>query len=224
VNQALETRPRVVVAAEHALFGDGLGTLLKSSRRFLVVHNTSDGFEALERTQELKPDVLVLDLAVFPEGALTPEMASSISPTALVVLTTSLNRTAIQMLIEFGARGVILKNSDAGLLVRGIRSVVAGKYWVGREPVTDFPQALYQLGARRPQRTFGLTARESEIVVAVAAAYTNKDIARLFAISETTVKHHLTNIFDKIGVSTRLELAMFAVSHGFQSDATLTSL
>jgi two-component system nitrate/nitrite response regulator NarL len=224
VDRALDIRPRVVIAAEHGLFGDGLRTLLKSSRRFLLVHYTSNGVEALQRTRELKPEVLVLDLAVFPERLISPVVADSLSPTALVVLTTALPRPAIQPLIELGARGVILKDARAGLLVRAIRAVLAGEYWVDREAVTDFAQALHRLEARKRQRPYGLTDRESEIVTAVASAYSNKDIAQLFAISETTVKHHLTNIFDKIGVSTRLELAMFAVSHGFQGDVTLTSL
>ena len=222
VDRALDARPRIVVAAEHALFGDGLRTVLKSSGRFLVVHNTSDGFDALRRTRELKPDVLVLDLAVFPERLMSPDLASSLSPTALVALTTALHRSTIQQVLELGARGVILKDARAGLLVRALRAVVAGDFWVDRESVTDFPQALHRLGAQKRPRTFGLTDRESEIVTAVAAAYSNRDIAHLFAISETTVKHHLTSIFDKVGVSTRLELAMFAVSHGFQNDAILS--
>ncbi len=87
-----------------------------------------------------------------------------------------------------------------------------------------FDRRCTGLGPGNGNIALGLTDRESEIVVAIAAAYSNKDIAHLFAISETTVKHHLTNIFDKTGMSTRLELAMFAVSHGLQTDATLTSL
>ena len=215
----MEGRPRIIVAAEHTLFGDGLRTLLKSSRRFAVVH-TRDGIEAFERTLQLKPDVLVLDLAVFPESLRSPAVASSLVPTALVALTTDLSPSSVQLIIELGARGVLLKDARAGLLVRAIRTVAAGEYWVDREPVADFRQALERLAARKRQPTFGLTHRESEIVAAVAAAYTNKDIAQLFEISETTVKHHLTNIFDKVGVSTRLELAMFAVNHGFQTDGT----
>ena len=218
MDRASDGRPRIVVAAEHALFGDGLRTLLKSSRRFVVVHSTSDGHEALRRTRELKPDVLVLDLAAFPDSVIPPGVASSLAPTALVVLTTAPHRSAIEVFIELGARGVILKDAGAGLLLRAIRSVIAGGYWVDREPVTDFAQALYRLGVRTRQRTFGLTDRESEIVGAVASAYSNKEIAQLFEISETTVKHHLTNIFDKVGVSTRLELAMLEPRWLFQRE------
>jgi DNA-binding NarL/FixJ family response regulator len=222
MDRPLGSRTSVIVAAEQGLFGDGLGTLLKSSRRFLVVHNTSDGVEALQRTRELRPDVLVLDLAVLPERLMSPELGASLPPTALVVLTPALARSAVQPLIDLGTRGVILKNARAGLLVRAIGEVVAGKYWVDREQATDFPEALHRLAARQRRRTYGLTDRESEIVAAVAAAYSNKDIAQRFDISETTVKHHLTNIFDKIGVSTRLELAMFAVSSGFQAGSLTT--
>jgi DNA-binding NarL/FixJ family response regulator len=181
----LGARPRIVIAAEHALFSDGLRTVLTSSRRFAVVHNTSDGVEAFRLTRELKADVLVLDLAIFPDGVMPPDVASSLAPTALVVLTTTLPRAAIQPLIELGARGVVLKEARAGLLLRAIRTVLAGKHWVDQEPVADFRQALGRLGARTRQRSFGLTDRESEIVAAVAAAYTNKDIAQRFDISET---------------------------------------
>jgi DNA-binding NarL/FixJ family response regulator len=219
VGGAVDSRPRVVVAAENALFGDGLRTLLKASRRFRVIHNSNHAIDALQRTRELKPDVLVLDLALLPESLDLREAAASLSPAALLVLTTSLDRAAIQPLIDVGTRGVVLKDARAHVLVRAIRAIVDGQLWVDRGPVTDLPQALQRLESMKRQRHFGLTNRECEIVAAIAEAYTNKDIAQRFEISETTVKHHLTNIFDKVGVSTRLELAMFAVSHGLQVDS-----
>jgi len=219
VGGAVNSRPRIVVAAENALFGDGLQTVLKASRRFRVIHNSNHAIDALQRTRELKPDVLVLDLAVLHEGFDLREAASSLSPTALLVLTSSLDRSAIQPLIDVGTRGVVLKDARASILLRAIRAIVDGQSWVDRGPVTDLPQALYRLESIKRQRRFRLTNRECEIVAAVADAYTNKDIAQRFEISETTVKHHLTHIFDKVGVSTRLELAMFAVSHGLQIDS-----
>jgi DNA-binding NarL/FixJ family response regulator len=91
---------------------------------------------------------------------------------------------------------------------------MAGQYWVGRETISNLVEYLRGLLAPPPtpkQRKFGLTPRELEIVSAVVAGYTNKDIAAHYKISEDTVKHHLSNIFDKLGVSTRLELALFAV-------------
>jgi len=100
--------------------------------------------------------------------------------------------------------------------LKRIHAVMNGEYWVGRESVSNLVQYLRNLvgstanSAR--QRKFGLTPRELEIVSAVVAGYANKEIAEHFKISEDTVKHHLSNIFDKVGVSTRLELALFAVN------------
>jgi DNA-binding NarL/FixJ family response regulator len=91
-----------------------------------------------------------------------------------------------------------------------------GQYWLGRESVNDMVETLRQLmladeQGRKPQ--FGLTKRELDVVGAIVTGSSNKDVARKFSISEDTVKHHLTNIFDKTGVSNRLELALFAVHH-----------
>jgi DNA-binding NarL/FixJ family response regulator len=102
------------------------------------------------------------------------------------------------------------------LLLKSIHTVMSGEYWVGRESVSNLVQYLRNLvqsfGEESKQKKFGLTPRELEIVSAVVAGYSNKEIAEYFKISEDTVKHHLSNIFDKLGVSTRLELALFAVN------------
>ena len=118
--------------------------------------------------------------------------------------------------LQLGARGVVLKDSATQLLLKAIHTVMSGEYWVGRESVSNLVQYLRTLmqssNDEARQRKFGLTPRELEIVSAVVAGYSNKEIAEYFKISEDTVKHHLSNIFDKLGVSTRLELALFAVN------------
>jgi DNA-binding NarL/FixJ family response regulator len=117
-----------------------------------------------------------------------------------------------------GARGVVLKESATALLIEAIRTVMAGRYWVVREPVTDIVAAMQELqngiSQRQPSRDFGLTDREEEIVGLIVEAAGNKEIADRLRISEKTVKNHLTNIYDKLGVSGRLELAMFAIDNG----------
>jgi DNA-binding NarL/FixJ family response regulator len=93
---------------------------------------------------------------------------------------------------------------------------MAGQYWIGRNRVTDLAATLTELSASSPRpsrKYFGLTSRELEIVGVILSGYSNGDIAARFSISEKTVKHHLTNIFDKVGVSNRLELALFALHH-----------
>jgi DNA-binding NarL/FixJ family response regulator len=93
-----------------------------------------------------------------------------------------------------------------------------GQYWVGQESVSDLIHALRQMqpshSAAGASRNFGLSSREMEVIALIVAGYTNKDLARKLGISENTAKHHLTNVFDKLGVSNRLELVLYAVDHG----------
>jgi DNA-binding NarL/FixJ family response regulator len=116
-----------------------------------------------------------------------------------------------------GACGVVMKESPTQLLFKAIRTVFAGLYWVLREPVTDITTYLReQLILQAPIRArinFGLTRREIEILETIVAGLSNKEIAQKFTLSEDTVKHHLTNIFDKVRVSSRLELALFAIKN-----------
>ena len=122
--------------------------------------------------------------------------------------------------LRLGARGVVLKDSAIGLLFKCIRTVMAGEYWVDRESVADL--VLYLRQAPEPRspakKTFRLTPRELQVISTVVAGYPNKEIARRFSISEDTVKHHLSSIFDKCGVSNRLELAIFAINHHLVSE------
>ena len=91
---------------------------------------------------------------------------------------------------------------------------MAGEYWVGREAVGDIVDFMRSSGSGdKPQKNYGLTRRELDILTTIVAGLSNKEIARRFALSEDTVKHHLTNIFDKVGVNSRLELALFAINN-----------
>jgi two-component system, NarL family, nitrate/nitrite response regulator NarL len=145
------------------------------------------------------------------------DLAESASPVRTIILTASIEKAQIAGALQLGARGVVLKDVTPELLFESIRSVIAGQYWMGRESVSDLVQVLRDLmprpTARPGAKTFKLTAREQEVIETVVAGYTNKDMAQKFSISEQTVKHHLTNIFNKLGVSNRLELVLFAVHH-----------
>jgi len=148
--------------------------------------------------------------------ALREISTSHAGPVRVILLTAAAEREQIVEALQLGARGVVLKDCGTEILMRSIRSVLAGEYWVGREPVSNLMQYLRGLMDSSTkisrQKRFGLTPRELDIVSAVVAGFANKEIAEHFKISEDTVKHHLSNIFDKTGVSTRLELALFAVN------------
>jgi len=210
---------RILVADDHPIFRDGLRKLLEAETDFHVVGEASDGGEAIQMAQHLKPDVLLLDLAMphVPGLEAVRELRNSVEAIRVIILTAAIDRDQIVDALHHGVRGVVLKESATQLLLKSIRCVMAGQYWVGRESVSDLVRIIRDLTAIPEQgmrkRSYSLTPRELDIISAIVDGYTNKDIAEKFSIAEQTVKHHLGNIFDKLGVSNRLELALFAVNH-----------
>jgi len=209
-------RIRVLITDDHPIFRDGLRRLLESEDGFEVVGEAKDGSEAIRMAQALHPDVILLDVAMPRVTGLAALEELGKMSTKVILLTAAIERADIVTALQLGARGVIMKDAATEQLFKGIRTVMGGQYWVGREGVSDLIQMLKSMMAAEeaePKKTWGLTKRELEIIGTIVAGYPNKDIAKKFAISEDTVKHHLTNIFNKVGVSTRLELALFAVHH-----------
>lgn len=210
---------RILIADDHALFRDGLRRLLQAEPGFEVVGEASDGEALLPLARQTRPDILLLDLSMPRQDGMDVLRALSTAdiPVRTLLLTASIDKSQIVRALKLGAYGVILKESTTQRLFDSIRCVMAGQYWVGRESVSDLVRALRSVsspseGGTR-SREFGLTPREMEIVTMVVAGYSNPDIAQRCSISEQTVKHHISNIFDKLGVSNRLELALFAVNH-----------
>jgi len=210
---------RIVVADDHPVVRFGVKNMLMGAPGFEVVGEAEDGDDAITQTLELEPDILLLDV-LMPRlpGLEAMRAIMTKSPRAkIVLLTSSITSQQIIEALQIGARGIILKDSVAGDLTQALRAVLSGDYWIGGERVANLLKALHELQAQAaavPERkTYGLTPRELEVVTCIVEGCSNKDIARQFAISEETVKRHLSNIFDKTGVSTRLELALFAIAH-----------
>lgn len=211
-------KTRILIADDHTIFRDGLRRLLESEPEFQVAGEAADGAEALQLVQQLKPDILLLDLAMprMPGLETLRELASQGASVRVILLTAAIEKRQIVEALQTGARGVIMKDAATQLLLKGIRTVMAGQFWVGREAVADMVSYLRDKAAQQPPspaKAYGLTKRELEILSTIVSGLSNKEIAQKFTLSEDTVKHHLTNIFDKVGVSSRLELALFAINH-----------
>lgn len=215
---------RILIADDHPIFRDGLTRLLEVDPAYRVVGVAGDGDEALRLVAELTPDLLLLDLSMPASDGMDVLRALGPEPrTRIIVLTAGADDRQVLDALRWGARGVLLKESATPLLYKCIRCVMSGQYWLGRDDVADLVQALRSLTerlstqVRRPD-AFGLTPRELQIIAGIAAGETNREIAERLSVREHTVKHHLTNIFDKVGVFSRLELAVFALNHGLGRD------
>jgi len=222
---ATAQRVRIVLADDHRMFRDAVRHLLDAEPDLVVVGEAGDGEEAVALTLQHEPDILLLDVAMPHANGMEvlQQIAAASKVTRIIMVTGAVEEHELRQALRLGARGFVLKESGAVQLLESIRVVHGGEYFVGRECMADLVSAVRGRGvvsegrALRQKTDFGLTTRERQIVSAVVNAYQNKEIAEKFAISEKTVKHHLTNIFNKVGVSNRLELALFAVHHHLDS-------
>jgi two-component system nitrate/nitrite response regulator NarL len=213
---------RILIADDHPVFRQGLIAVFRNEREFTIVGEASDGRQALQMIQSLQPDVLLLDLIMPALSGLDTlrELSNSPHPVRTILLTASISTEQIAQALQLGARGIVLKEAPTPVLFESIRAVMKEQFWVGENPVRDLMEALrsympeLQNDSRKP---FRLTVRELDVVVSVVAGLTNREIAQEHSISEQTVKHHIKNVFDKVGVSNRLELALFAIDHGLVS-------
>jgi DNA-binding NarL/FixJ family response regulator len=210
---------RVLIVDDHTIFRDGLKTLFASEASFKVVGQAGDGEQAIEMVKRLRPDILLLDY-MMPRvdgiGVLRA-LAEARVPVKTILLSGALDGDHVSTAFELGARGLVMKDAATELLFKAIRSVMDGQYWIGRQAVASLVQTLKQCRSAAKgthPRNYGLTPREFEVIRAVVSGSPNKEIAAQMSISEQTVKHHITSIFDKLGVYNRLELTLFVFHHG----------
>src|SRR5271156_4279827 len=214
---------RVLIADDHPIVRDGLKKLLSLEDDIEVVGECNDGCEVLDRVQELDPDVLLLDLRMPNLDGLSALQAlqQTNKRTRVIVLTASEDKNEFVQAMKLGCSGIVLKQTAPDLIVKSIRKVNAGEIWLDSH-TTAAVMRQFQTGTESSGGAPGskgrerspLSAREREIVALVAQGYKNKEMAEKMFISEQTVKNHLHNIFDKLGVSDRLELALYAIHKG----------
>ena len=210
----------ILIADDDPIVRKAVRSVLELTPGLKVTGEADDGKTAVELVSRLAPDILLLDL-LMPHlpglETLRAITSANIETRALLLCSTITNRQVLEAL-QLGARGVLLK-SNLEELVRAIEAVMSGAYWIQGKSVLNVMQIVEELTAstrleKRPANRFQLTSRELEIVSLITQGYTNKDIAQSLSIAEETVKRHLTNIFNKVGMSNRLELALFAIENG----------
>ena len=230
------TKPkiRIVVADDHPIFRDGLCRLLALEEDFEVVAQASDGRQVLEILQQLEPDILLLDLKMpgLDGLATLQRLQAARNKTRVIVLTASDDKNEFVQAMKLGTSGIVLKQTATELLIKSIRKVHAGEIWLDSHttaavirqfvaneeaPPPPPPPPPPQASQGRERERSPLSQREREIVALVAQGFKNKEMAEKMFISEQTVKNHLHNIFDKLGVSDRLELALYAIHNNLHT-------
>ena len=205
---------RILLVDKQTIFRSGLSRLLARESDFEVAGEAQDYLQGVKLAGELKPDVVVMGLGMAEQAAWSDfhTLAAPAEDRRVIILASSGQKIWTTEAFRLGARGVVLRDGGStALLVKAIRSVVNDRYWFEDREADDLAAVLQALdpdaaGAR--PRTYGLSPRELEVVSSVLAGHTNRQMAAMMSISQETVRHHMTNIFDKLGVYNRLELAL----------------
>ena len=213
---------RVMIADDHPIVRDGLRKLLSLEDDIDVVGEAADGRELIETVDTLMPDVILLDLRM-PNldglGALQT-LQHTKCKAKVIILTASEDKNEFVQAMKLGCSGIVLKQTSADLIVKSIRKVNSGEIWLDSHTTAAVmrqfaaPGEAGTMSSSKVRERSPLSTREREIVALVAQGYKNKEMAEKMFISEQTVKNHLHNIFDKLGVSDRLELALYAIHKG----------
>jgi DNA-binding NarL/FixJ family response regulator len=212
---------RVVIAEDHALVRSGLVELLSAPEDIDVVGTVADGQEAVSAVERLAPDVVLMDISmpVMDGIEATRQIAAAAAGDRprVVVLTSFSDRDRILGALDAGAVGYLLKDAEPDELIRGVRAAARGE-----SPLA--PKAASEVLSARAERRSGgvddLSPREREVLALVAEGLPNKLIARRLAISEKTVKAHLTRVFQQIGVTDRTQAALWAERQGLTAPGT----
>ena len=205
---------RIVIADDHAVLRESLASLLATEEDFAVEARAANGQEALAQVQELRPDVLVLDL-FMPQGdgfEVLRTLDRAGSRVAAVVLTGSDSELDYAQAVKLGARGLVLKSDGPEKLFAAIRTVFNGELAFSDELAQQVLTTMSAESRATANTLARLSERERQIAFYVARGMKNKDIGQALSISENTVKRHLQSIFTKTGARDRLELAVLALS------------
>lgn len=209
---------RIVLVDDHAIVRAGLRMLIESIDRFAVVGEAGNQAEALAVVAREQPDIILLDLDLEGRSSLEffAELASAARDARILVLTAVRDPEMHRRAVLLGSMGVVLKSQATDILLKAIEKVHQGEIWLDRSTMTSVLTSMS--AAKRGEnenaaKIATITRRESEVINLIGEGLRNRQISHRLFISEITVRHHLTSIFSKLGVSNRLDLAVYAFRH-----------
>ena len=209
---------RVLIADDHSVVREGLRTFLGLDAEIEIVGDATNGEEAVQLARQLAPDVVLMDLKMpkLDGVSATGIIRRELPDTEVIALTSVLEDALVFGALRAGAIGYLLKDTEADELRRAIKAAAAGQVQLS-------PQAAARLvrEVRAPETTGTLSERETDVLRLLAQGYSNKELAQALAISEKTVKAHITSILAKLNASSRTQAALYAVRAGLvPSDTT----
>ena len=214
---------RLLIADGHPIVLEGLRSVLSHLPTLQVVGEASDGMEAIEKTVSLDPDIVLMELKLPRVDGLTVlrSIQARAGRSKVILFSSSENKEEFVEAMKLGCSGILSKDSSITLIEKSIQKVYAGEIWLDSNTTaavirqfaspTDFPPVHGTSNGKTTRERAQLSQREREIIILIAQGYKNKEIAEKMFITEQTVKNHLHNVFDKLGVSDRLELALYAI-------------
>ena len=214
-----DSRIKLVIVDDHTLFREGIKKILALEKDIEIVGEAFDGEEVISVLNRCEPDIMLLDVKMERVNGLQvlPRIVEQFPLLKVIILTAQVSSAESVKAIRDGARGIILKHAASEFLIKGIRKVAEGELWADSSTMTQVVDSLsrkYRVDRSPEKGRKELSEREIEVVTLVASGNRNKEIANKLFISEQTVKTHLSNIFQKLEVNDRLELALYAMRNG----------
>jgi two-component system, NarL family, nitrate/nitrite response regulator NarL len=214
-------RIRILLLDRHALMRTGLRYIVDRQENMQVVGESDDCIQALELAGKLQPDIILLDLNLVgqPNPQIITDLLMTSNQSRVILVTGIEDERLHQQAVQMGAMGIILKDQPGDTLLKAIKKVYAGEVWIDRSMMAAVLSQLSRARMGLQEDTEAgkiglLSKREREVVALIGKGLKNKEIACRLSISEVTVRHHLTSIFNKLGVVDRLELTIYAYRNG----------